>query len=76
MMREGLWEGSRCRKPYRWTIFSPELACLRRRREPTMPTIANASGVVVETPVIVLTLLLGLSTWGLYRLAVSLKEPS
>jgi hypothetical protein len=30
----------------------------------------------VETPVIVLTVLLGLLTWGLYRLAVSLKEPS
>jgi hypothetical protein len=57
-------------------FFSPESACRAATAEPTMPPIARQSGVVVETPAILLTVLLGLLTWGLYRLAVSLKESS
>jgi len=41
-----------------------------------MPPSPGPSGVVVEISVFVLIVLLSLSTWGLYRLAVSLKESS
>jgi hypothetical protein len=57
-------------------IFSPDLACPATAAETRIRALPMSSGVAVEIPVIVLTVLLGLLTWGLYRLAVSLKEPS
>jgi hypothetical protein len=63
-------------RPSRVSFFSPDLAYLGTTPKPTMPASPIPSGVIVETAAILLTLLLGLATWGLYRLAVSLKEPS
>jgi hypothetical protein len=43
---------------------------------PTIPIHANPCETVMELIVAGMILLLALLTWGLYRLAVNLKEPS
>jgi hypothetical protein len=60
------------------SIFSHETACCPEAAVATISGVFHPGnfGGAMEILAIGLTVLLGLATWGLYRLAVALKEPS